>query len=66
MQIGDLIKSNEEGIIRNNGESHMGVLLKSWSGFLPGGRILIQILLTDGRVIRDHAHYYEEVANESR
>ena len=65
MQIGDLIKSNEEGIIRNNGESHMGVLLKSWSGFLPGGRILIQILLTDGRVIRDHAHYYE-VANESR
>ena len=66
MQIGDLIKSNEEGIIRNNGESHMGVLLKSWGGFLPGGRILIQILLTDGRVIRDHAHYYEEVANESR
>ena len=65
MQIGDLIKSNEEGIIRNNGESHMGVLLKSWSGFLPGGGILIQILLTDGRVIRDHANYYE-VANGSR
>jgi hypothetical protein len=40
-------------------------LLKSWSGILPGGNILIQVLLTDGRVIRDHAHCYE-VVNESR
>jgi len=65
MQVGDLIKSNEEGLIRNNGESYMGVLLKSWSGILPGGNILIQVLLTDGRVIRDHANFYE-VVNESR
>ena len=65
MEIGDLIKSNEEGLINNNGVSYMGVLLKSWSGILPGGNILIQVLLTDGRVIRDHANFYE-VVNESR
>ena len=64
MKVGDLVKSNEEGLIRNNGVALMGVLLKWWSGKLPGGNILIQVLLTDGRVIRDNANFYE-VVNES-